>query len=84
MRMQVDFIIAFFKVGQVPATTAEFYEHNNAFHKPLVIYIHPFLGIELGGKYQKVLPMREKVELEPIVVRFRYSLCLWYQVSKQS
>lgn len=48
MRMQVDFIIAFLKVVQVPATIAEFYEHNDVFHKPLVIYIYPFLGIELG------------------------------------
>lgn len=52
MRVQVDFSIAFFQVGQVPATRAEFYECNDVFHKPLVVSIHPFLGIELGEKYQ--------------------------------
>lgn len=52
MRVQVDFITSFFQVGQVSATRAEFCEYDDVFHKPLVVAIHPFLGIELGEKYQ--------------------------------
>lgn len=38
--------------SKVPATTPEFYEHNDVFHKPLAVSIYPFLGTELGEKFQ--------------------------------
>lgn len=51
MSVQVDFT-AFFQAGQVPATTPEFYQCSVLYHKPLVVFIYTFLGIELKGNYQ--------------------------------